>query len=373
MELTQTWIRSMDFSKPKRAVHSVFIHCSASDNPDHDSVQVMRRWHVEGRGWSDVGYHYFIRKNGEVEAGRNLERTPAAQRGHNRGSIAICLHGLDEGGFTPAQFSSLRALCWMIDEAYKTRLRFRGHREVAAKACPAFDYKAILKLTPEGFLPAMVSPEAINPVVSVNVGLTIVAVSGYKGAGKGSLCEEIEIRLKDLGLDCSIESFADPIRSGVNGMFDRIPYLQEAWRDAQAGPDEKEAGIGFLEGNQSYRELCVAFGEAGRAVLGDRFWASLLAMRVTDAKQVDVLLVDDWRRNSELAVLQELTDSPVLTVRVKSPGVESDGTAPESEAIAATYSIYNDHGISFQRAARELTDDVILPAVGARAAERSAR
>lgn len=158
----------MAFRKPRRWVNKVFIHCSASDNPAHDNVATMRRWHTDpkprGRGWSDVGYHFFIRKDGTLEAGRPLERIPAAQARHNRGSIAICLHG---GGGTPpqdkftrAQFSTLYRLCREIDEAYGGKVTFHGHREVAAKACPVFDYKKVLDLDADGRLGAGSAPAA---------------------------------------------------------------------------------------------------------------------------------------------------------------------------------------------------------------------
>lgn len=140
------------FTKPARAVDRVFIHCSASDNPAHDNVATMRRWHVQGNGWSDVGYHYFIRKDGTLEEGRPLRRTPAAQRCHNTGTIAICLHGLHEDKFTEAQFDTLRRLCIEINNAYNGKVTFHGHREVAAKACPVFDYKKVLKLDEFGIL-----------------------------------------------------------------------------------------------------------------------------------------------------------------------------------------------------------------------------
>jgi len=90
------------FDKPNRFVDRVFLHCSASDHANHDNVATMDRWHRE-RGWSGVGYHLFIRKDGTLEDGRDLERTPAAQSGHNRGSIAICLHGLKIEKFTSAR------------------------------------------------------------------------------------------------------------------------------------------------------------------------------------------------------------------------------------------------------------------------------
>lgn len=140
------------FQKPNRTVFVIFIHCSASDNPDHDDVEVMRQWHME-KGWSDVGYHYFIKKDGTLQKGRDLERIPAAQKNYNTGSIAICLHGLDKDKFTPAQFHTLLDLCDAINEAYPGGIQIRGHCEVNPhKTCPVFDYKEVLGLNEKGFM-----------------------------------------------------------------------------------------------------------------------------------------------------------------------------------------------------------------------------
>jgi len=140
------------FQKPSRKVDRIFVHCSASDNAAHDNVATMRDWHVNGNGWSDVGYHYFIRKSGQLENGRPVGTTPAAQGGNNTGTIAICLHGLAESKFTEAQFATLKALCVEINNAYSGNVTFHGHKEVAAKACPVFDYKHALKLDSFGRL-----------------------------------------------------------------------------------------------------------------------------------------------------------------------------------------------------------------------------
>lgn len=134
------------FSKPKRPVHTVFIHASASDNPKHDDVSVIKQWHLE-RGFRTVGYHYFIKKDGTLQEGRHLSSVPAAQRGHNTGTIAICLSGLDEDKFTEEQFKTLRELCAVINGRYQGKIKFRGHREVNPnKTCPVFDYKKVLKI-----------------------------------------------------------------------------------------------------------------------------------------------------------------------------------------------------------------------------------
>lgn len=133
------------FTKPNRFVDRVFLHCSASDAAAHDNIETMERWH-RARGFSGVGYHLFISKDGKLHYGRPLERTPAAQKGHNTGTIAICCHGLDVDKFTKAQFDTLTALCVEINNAYDGSVTFHGHREVAAKACPVYDYKDVLKL-----------------------------------------------------------------------------------------------------------------------------------------------------------------------------------------------------------------------------------
>lgn len=140
---------SYTFKKPARPVSRVFIHCSASDNPAHDNVATMDAWH-KARGWSGVGYHFFIRKDGTLEIGRDLEKVPAAQEGNNTGTIAICLHGLLVEKFTDAQFNTLRSLCRQINAAYGNALTFHGHCEVANKTCPVFDYRKVLLLDAKG-------------------------------------------------------------------------------------------------------------------------------------------------------------------------------------------------------------------------------
>ena len=143
------------FTKPSRKVHRVFIHCSASDHAHHDNIATMKSWHL-GRGFTDVGYHFFIRKDGTLEYGRDIEKTPAAQKGHNRHTLAICLHGLKEENFSKTQFETLRKLAEQIAHNYEN-ISFHGHCEVSAKACPVFNYKKVLNLDHYGSLNGNVS------------------------------------------------------------------------------------------------------------------------------------------------------------------------------------------------------------------------
>jgi N-acetylmuramoyl-L-alanine amidase len=112
-------------------------------------VDVIRQWHLE-RGWSDIGYHYFIKKDGTVQIGRDLERTPAAQKGFNTGSIAICIHGLELDKFTSQELNSLKMLCNEINSSC-TDMGFHAHNEVNLhKTCPVIDVKEVLNLDNAG-------------------------------------------------------------------------------------------------------------------------------------------------------------------------------------------------------------------------------
>ncbi len=83
---------------------SAVIHHTAS--PDW-SVDRFRQIHVNERGWDDVGYHYIIRKDGRIEAGRPTWKQGAHAKGRNN-MLGIALTGYD--AFTDAQISGLRKL-----------------------------------------------------------------------------------------------------------------------------------------------------------------------------------------------------------------------------------------------------------------------
>lgn len=189
------------FRKPARSVSRVFLHCSASDNPSHDSAAVIDGWHRQN-GWAGIGYHFFIRKDGTLETGRDLEKIPAAQAGNNAGTIAICLHGLEVGRFTEAQFDTLRALCQQIDSAYRGAVTFHGHCEVAAKTCPVFDYRKVLGLDIDGALVRYDVVAALIPVAKTDASDIEVlqsSVQVLKFGMKSELVRALQASLTALG------------------------------------------------------------------------------------------------------------------------------------------------------------------------------
>lgn len=153
----------MIFKKPTRRVDRVFLHCSASDDEGLVGTKLVaeiHRWHLK-RKFAGIGYHFVIDKSGLVLPGRSLEATPAAQAHHNRATIAICVHG--HARFTDASLAACLDLCDRINQAYGGKISFHGHREVAAKECPVFDYRTLLQLDVGGRMPLATEAEGTEP------------------------------------------------------------------------------------------------------------------------------------------------------------------------------------------------------------------
>lgn len=126
-----------------RKINKIIIHYSDSDNPKHDNISVIRKWHLD-REMSDVGYHYFIQSDGNIQCGRNIDTIGAHCIGENMHSIGICLHGRDN--FTQNQFKSLKLLIESIKKEVNPDITIHGHCEFSKKTCPNFDYESVLNL-----------------------------------------------------------------------------------------------------------------------------------------------------------------------------------------------------------------------------------
>lgn len=127
-----------------RPIHLIVIHCSATRANRSYTVDDCRRDHRD-RGYADIGYHYYIARDGEVHAGRPLSQMGAHARGFNKYSIGICYEGgLDNDGRpadtrTPQQCTSLDQLLTHLKATFP-QARIVGHNQLNPhKACPCFE------------------------------------------------------------------------------------------------------------------------------------------------------------------------------------------------------------------------------------------
>lgn len=73
----------------------ILHHSAGHDSPGLD-MDAIERWHVEGRGWDDIGYHRLIEQVGPrfvALEGRPLTMQGAHTLGMNDVAIGVCLLG----------------------------------------------------------------------------------------------------------------------------------------------------------------------------------------------------------------------------------------------------------------------------------------
>lgn len=125
----------------------ILHHAEAS----HASVEDINQWHLE-RGWTGIGYHFYIRKDGRIYRGRPEWAVGAHAQGHNSRSVGICVEGAYMTETMPkAQFDALVGLVREEMAKYPGAKVLR-HRDVNSTDCPGVNYpwKALLAaLSPE--------------------------------------------------------------------------------------------------------------------------------------------------------------------------------------------------------------------------------
>ena len=97
-------------------------------------------WH-KANGWSGIGYHYFIRKDGTIYRGRPEWSTGAHASGKNNESIGVCVEGnYDVEYIMPDdQKEAVKAVLADIKKRYPNTT-VKGHKDVGATGCPGKYY-----------------------------------------------------------------------------------------------------------------------------------------------------------------------------------------------------------------------------------------
>jgi N-acetyl-anhydromuramyl-L-alanine amidase AmpD len=157
--------------RSKRRIDDIVIHCTATPEGRAVSVDQLRQDH-RAQGWSDIGYHYVIYRDGTVHQGRDVDVSGAHVKGYNAHSIGVVyVGGLENKPGVPyeklkpkdtrteAQKASLLSLLMDLRRLYP-KAKIQGHRDFSPdlnhngmiepkewiKACPSFDAKTEYKI-----------------------------------------------------------------------------------------------------------------------------------------------------------------------------------------------------------------------------------
>lgn len=149
----QTWA-ALGVTQSARKVDQIILHCTATPEGEDFTVEQIRQMHL-ARGFSDVGYHFIIGRDGKIHAGRPEAIAGAHCTGHNTRSIGVSLVGGCPERIVPdwnkkskdtrtlAQRSALEKLVKELLKRYPGST-VHGHNEFANKACPSFNVKTWL-------------------------------------------------------------------------------------------------------------------------------------------------------------------------------------------------------------------------------------
>ena len=130
----------------------IVIHCSQT-RPSQSDVDAkwIDRVHRE-RGWLHIGYGKVIKRNGEVEQGREDNAIQAHVKGYNHTSYGLCLVGgakeenwkEPEDNFTAEQWESLKKTLEELLVKYPDA-QIVGHYMLdESKTCPNFNVREYL-------------------------------------------------------------------------------------------------------------------------------------------------------------------------------------------------------------------------------------
>lgn len=160
-----------------RRIDAIVLHYTAT-YPDQDlGAADLDKMH-RARGWSGIGYHYVIKRDGTVEKGRPDEKVGAHVSGHNAHTIGItCVGGIERAtgpnvgvdNRTDAQKdATIRLLHELLTRHPNARVT--GHRDMpgAATQCPGFDaaaWWAEITRQAQGGRPISPPPRSPRPVL----------------------------------------------------------------------------------------------------------------------------------------------------------------------------------------------------------------
>lgn len=124
----------------------IVIHHTGCNDIDASAEQI-HGWHLNN-GWSGIGYHYVIRKDGTIERGRPEWAIGSHAYGENSHSIGIHLSGdFEQAQPTQEQVEKCALLIADIADRYGIpidRDHVVGHGELMSTSCPGRNLQTLL-------------------------------------------------------------------------------------------------------------------------------------------------------------------------------------------------------------------------------------
>ena len=127
----------------KRCLTSYIVLHHRGGDGDADSIH---KQHISN-GWSGIGYHFYIRKDGTIYRGRPIDIWGSHCVGYNDRSVGVCFEGnFEKDTMSKTQLKSGQELILYLKKMYP-KAEIKQHKELSSTACPGknFPLNEILK------------------------------------------------------------------------------------------------------------------------------------------------------------------------------------------------------------------------------------
>lgn len=171
------------------------------------TVEDIDNWHKKN-GWTCIGYHFFVKKDGTIYRGRQENSVGAHAGGANSNSIGICFEGRYETEQMPdAQVEAGKELVAYLKNKYGIS-KVQKHSDVCSTSCPGKNFKfdeianvqaSNITVTTNNDKEVKVvvgSIETIQSTLNSRYNLNIAVDNVYRKRNKESFSESITDRTK---------------------------------------------------------------------------------------------------------------------------------------------------------------------------------
>ena len=224
MNIIESGISFRGLSNRSRTTRIILHHAAKATC----SVQDIQRWHL-ANGWAGIGYHFFVRKDGNIYRGRPENTVGSHVTGANADSIGICFEGNyeAEASMPQAQVNAGKELVAYLKNKYRINT-VKAHRDIGASSCPGrhFPFNEIAGAAASDVKPTQTPVPAPTPSAqgSASIGelqtecnrqgfsaqkvdgiagpITLAGCPTVKTGAKGNITKWIQSKLNSVGYNC---------------------------------------------------------------------------------------------------------------------------------------------------------------------------
>ena len=135
MNIVETNLEFGSLSNRSKTTRMILHHAAAKSC----GAATIHQWHLNN-GWSGIGYHFVVRKNGTIERGRPEKYVGAHAEGSNSDSIGICFEGdFMTETMSETQKNAGKELVTDLKKKYGIS-KVQKHSDVCSTDCPGKNF-----------------------------------------------------------------------------------------------------------------------------------------------------------------------------------------------------------------------------------------